>query len=160
VQHTAGVNGSNYTMQHGMTYPISGGTSTYSTSYGVSNASILISSTHMTVFAGAFMGLSDWAGTLGKGEYWIAYNQSTSAQTTVTNASGAGISLSYGGNIAFNASVRSQMGQVSNAASHGLWLFNGSASVGGGTAISSISMGQISQFASNVMAHVRLGRFR
>jgi len=159
VQHTAGVNGSNYTMQHGMTYPISGGTSTYSTSYGVSNASIQISSTHMTVFAGAFMGLSDWAGTLGKGEYWIAYNQSTSAQTTVTNASGAGISLSYGGNIAFNASVRSQMGRVSNAASHGLWLFNGSASVGGGTAISSISMGQISQLASNVMAHVRLGRF-
>lgn len=149
-----------YTITQGLTYPIAAGTSTYSTTYGVSNASLNISTTHLTNFAGVFMGLSSFGNTLPAGQYWVGFNHSvaTTSQHTA-NLTNAGISMSYGGVALANASVRSQMGIASNAASHGLYLFNGSATLGGGTAVSSVSMGQVTQFASNVMIHARLGRF-
>ena len=149
-----------YTISQGLTYPIAGGTSTYSTTYGVSNASLNISTTHLTAFNGVFMGLSSFGNTLPAGQYWVAFNQSIATTTQHTaNMTNAGISISYGGAAIANATVRSQMGIASNVVSHGLYPFNGSATLAGGTAVSSVSMGQITQFASNVMIHARLGRF-
>lgn len=147
-----------YTITEGMTYPVSGGTSTYSTTYGVSNASLNISTTHLSAFTGLKNAISDFTGTVSKGEYWVAYNIS-SAQTTQHTAamSGARILMSYGAQSRTNGSVGSQFG-ASNNASWGILPGVGTWTCAGGTDVSRIAINSIGWLVSQANAGIWLGK--
>jgi len=75
----------NFSVSHGITYPMSTGTATASFSYAATNASVQISTTHMTALSGIKFWDTQFATTLGEGPYWLVYGIST-AQTTQQTA--------------------------------------------------------------------------
>jgi hypothetical protein len=149
---------SQYTITEGITYPYSGGTSSYSTSFGVSNASFQLSTTHLSAFTGLKLAVSDFSGTLPLGEYWFAFNHSTTVTTQQTAAiSAARLLFSHAGISATNASIASAFGASARARDH-QFPFVGTFTVAGGTDISRVDQSIVLWAASGFIPHVQLGR--
>lgn len=86
--------GSQYTVSMNVSYPITGGTSSYSTSYATSQTRFDISSNSATLFTGIRNIDVPFATSLSQGPYWLAINASTNTGTQGTAAfSGAGFGI-------------------------------------------------------------------
>lgn len=142
-----------------ISYPVSGtAQSTFTTNYNMSSASFSLSTGAKSQFVGLKHAISDFPGTLGAGEYWIAYGQSTAQTTNLAAGSSltAGkVQLSYGAQSMTNAAVASQFGINGNATAN--WHLPG-VGIANVTATSAVPIASISSFGSGGNAYVVLGR--
>ncbi len=150
--YSGGANGSNYTITLQKTYPVTGGTSSYTTSYAVSSASIVISSNSNTLFTGPRFLDVPFAASLSPGAWWLGVGASTSSlsQTShISFAGAAGLPISLAGLSQTNVSV-GLLGAATSASDHqllkglGVWTTNAAV-----LTKDSIGLGQVSQVASN-----------
>lgn len=142
----------------GITYPISTGTSSFSTSYATSNLSTQALSTgNFTRLTGYKFLDIPFAGSLSAGDYWLALNASTT-QTTQGTAGLSAVRLLYS-TIGFsqNNNTYGFFGNVNNAslqAQYGV----GSFTTAGGASTGSMGFSNISSSASHVVPYVSLFR--
>lgn len=148
-----GTNGSAYTISLQKSYPITGGTSSYTTSYAVSSASIVISSNSNTLFTGPRFLDIPAAFSLSSGVYWFGFGFSTNSATNSAN-----ISFCTANAIALALGVVTQgtnlsvgvLGAASSASDNqlepglGVWTTNSVI-----LSTSSIAISQVSQGVSN-----------
>lgn len=106
-QIQAGAQGSRYTVTQNVTYPVSGTTSNYTTSYPQSSANIQISSASMTLFTGPRWLDIPMPISLSGSNYWLALGRSTNSATQAGNAAlgGASAGFSYIGVSQNNLSI-------------------------------------------------------
>jgi len=159
-QIQAGNTGSRYTVTQNVSYPISGTTSNYTTSYPQSSANVQISSASLTLFTGARwldipMGVS-----LSAGNYWLALGQSTNSATQAGNAAlgGASAGFSFIGVSQNNLSIGFP-GAVTNSSIQlqpGLGSWSTNAAV---MSSSSLQLASISAMASGPKPYFQLIRY-
>ena len=137
----------------GITYPMSTGTSSFSTEYNTSNLStIAISTGNNTRLTGMKMFDIAWASSLTNGEYFMAYNVSTASTTQGTNLSGARLLMSNIGMSVPNNTI-GLFGDPNNASIQ--WQSGlGSFTTVGGATTGSMGFSNISSSASHVMPHM------
>lgn len=157
----AGAQSSRYTITIQKSYPVSGTTSSYTSSYAVSSASIVISSDSNTLFTGPrYMDLR-FGVSLSPGNYWLGVGLSTGSATNSANisfATTAGMGLSYiavsNTNLSFGV-----VGAATAASDHqlyrglGVWTTNALT-----LSRDSIGVNSISQAASNPQLPFQLMR--
>lgn len=149
-QIQAGAQGSRYTVTQNVTYPISGTTSNYTTSYPQSSANIQISSASLTLFTGPRFIDIPFGVSLPANNYWIAFGMSTNSATQAGNAALGGASAGFSmiavtqNNITFGL-----MGQVTNS-SNGIQPGCGSWSTNSAVmTTNSIALANVSAMSSN-----------
>lgn len=146
----AGAQGSRYTVTQNVTYPISGTTSNYTTSYPQSSANIQISSASLTLFTGPRFIDIPFGVSLPANNYWIAFGMSTNSATQAGNAALGGASAGFSliavtqNNISFGL-----MGQVTNSSNgiqpgFGSWSTNSAVMT-----TNSIALANVSAMSSN-----------
>ena len=160
-QYGAGAQGSQYTITLSKTYPVTGGTSSYTTSYAVSSGSIVISSNSNTLFTGARFLDIPWATSMTPGNYWLGIGASTSSASNSSHISFAGtnaLALSLAGISQSNVSV-GILGAATSASDNqmipglGVWTTNAS-----NISTGSIGVASISQVVSNPQFNFQLIR--
>jgi hypothetical protein len=139
----ANANGSQFSVTHGITYPIEGVTSTFSTSQALSTASFQISTQSLSNFTGfRFLDIA-FANSLLPGAYWFLHGTSSTTATQGTNAlTGCRILLSFVAQkitsnpvgklgIDFNTSIQPDLGlgMVTSNAIPGNWAISNVSSV-------------------------------
>lgn len=140
----------------GITYPISTGTSTFSTTYATSNLSTqAISTGNFTRLTGYKFLDIPFAGSLSAGDYWLAINASTT-QTTQGTAGLSAVRLLYS-TVGFSQpnNTFAYFGDVNNAsvvAQPGV----GSFTTAGGVSTASMGFSNISSAASHVVPYMSL----
>lgn len=147
----------NFSVSHGITYPMSSGTASTSFSFAASNASVQISTTHMTRMSGMKFWDTQFATTLGEGPYWMVYGIST-AQTTQQTAilSGNRLLHSHWGVTQPNVTM-AEFGAPTNASiqmMHGLGSFTTNAIA----TTSGFDISKVSSRASHVMPLITFAR--
>ena len=147
----------NFTVSHGITYPMSSGTASTSFSFAASNASVQISTTHMTRMSGMKFWDTQFATTLGEGPYWVVYGVST-AQTTQQTAilSGNRLLHSHWGVTQPNVTF-AEFGNPNSASiqmMHGLGSFSTNAIA----TTSGFDISKVSSSASHVMPLITFAR--
>ena len=153
---TATGNGSVWSMTQNITYPVTGGTSSYTTSFSTSQTRFDFSSNSLTLFTGSRFLDFPFATSLSAGNYWVAIGRSSSAATQAVNAitncivRGLPAAFSFGG-VTFGS-----MGVNTNS-SIGLNPFNGSFSIAAGATTNSLAQSQIS-FINHVEFYIQLIR--
>ena len=150
--YTAAAQGSQYTVSLKKTYPVTGGTSSYSTSYAVSSGSMVISSNSNTLFTGPRFLDIPFATVLTPGYYWLGLGASTSSASNssiISFAGTAALPVSIAGVSNTNVSI-GLLGAATSASDHqlypalGVWTTNASA-----WSTASIGMASVSQVVSN-----------
>jgi len=144
----------NISVTHGLTYPVSNGTSSLSFSYAATNSTMQVSTTHMTALSGMKLWDTQFAASVPTGRLFMAYGQSTTQTTQGTAALSAcrilhsQIGMSQPNNTlgffgsANNASIQFQQGI-------------GSFSVAGGGTSASLNLSQVSSSASHVVPYIQ-----
>lgn len=158
----AGANGSRYTVTIQKSYPVSGTTSSYTSSYAVSSASFVISSESNTLFTGPRFLDVPFGVSLSPGNWWLAVGASTSSATTggasASFVGTAGMAMTMAAISQSNVSV-GVLGAATSASDHqlyrGLGIFTTNALL---VSTDSIGVGQVSQVASNPMLPFQLMR--
>lgn len=156
----AGAQGSRYTVTQNVTYPISGTTSNYTTSYPQSSANVQISSASMTLFTGPRWLDIPLAVSLSASNYWLALGRSTQSATQAGNAAlgGASAGLSYIGisqnniSIGFPGAVTNSSIQLQPAL--GSWSTNAAV-----MSTSSIGIASVSAMSSNPKMYFQMIRY-
>lgn len=156
----AGAQGSRYTVTQNVTYPISGTTSNYTTSYPQSSANVQISSASMTLFTGPRWLDIPLAISLSASNYWLALGRSTQSATQAGNAAlgGASAGLSYIGisqnniSIGFPGAVTNSSIQLQPAL--GSWSTNSAV-----MSTSSIGIASVSAMSSNPKMYFQMIRY-
>ena len=137
-------NGNN-TVYHNVTLPSAGGTATTGTaaSYGFSNGSIQISTTHLTAWTGTKWLDIPFALSLPADQYWIATAQNRVTATQGTNMSGVSLGLNTLGISQWAVGI-APWGQTKNAASMGgLQPAQGTFTINAATTTASIVMDNV-----------------
>lgn len=151
-QYQAGAQGSQYTITIQKSYPVSGTSSSYTSSYAVSSGSIVISSNSNTLFTGPRFLDIPFAVSLAPGYYWLGLGASTNSGTNSSHISFAGTAampMSIAGISQSNVSV-GLLGAATSASDHqlqiglGVWTTNAS-----NFSTGSMGMNSISQVVSN-----------
>lgn len=156
----AGAQGSRYTVTQNVTYPISGTTSNYTTSYPQSSANVQISSASLTLFTGPRWLDIPLAVSLSASNYWLALGRSTQSATQAGNAAlgGASAGFSYIG-ISQNNITVCFPGAVTNSSCQlqpglGSWSTNSAV-----MSTSSVGLGSISAMSSNPKLYFQMIRY-
>lgn len=142
---------------YAVTYPISTGTSSFSSSYSTSNISIIAVSTgNYSRFTGLKFLDIPFAGSLTPGMYWMALNASTAFTTQATNLSGIRIVFSTAGITQINNPM-GLFGQVNNAS---IQVMNGigSFTTAGGVTTASLGFSNVSSYGSHIVPIFSLSR--
>jgi hypothetical protein len=147
----------NISVTHGITYPMSSGTSSQSFSYAATNSTMQVSTTHLTALTGMKLYDMTWGTLVTEGQYWIAHGISSTQTTQGTaNLSGARLVHSHWGmsqpNNAFG-----QFG-VANNASIQLVSGIGSFSTNAIATTASLGFSNISSSASHVVPYIQFMR--
>jgi hypothetical protein len=159
--YSAGAQGSQYTVTLQKTYPVTGGTSSYTTSYAVSSASIVVSSNSNTLFTGPRYLDLPFAVSLPYGNFWLGIGASTSSASNSSNisfAGTAGLPISLTAVSQSNVSL-GLLGAATSASDHqlvpglGVWTTNAS-----NWSTGSIGLNAISQVVSNPQLFFQLLR--
>lgn len=125
--------GSQYTVTMNITYPVTGGTSSYSTSYATSQTRFDFSSNSITLFSGSRFFDVPFSATLTEGQYWMAIGMSTNTSTQgVAAMSNAGFVLSQFYHGANGVSAVAAVGEPSNVTLHFQRPGQGTFTVAGG----------------------------
>ena len=145
----------NISVTHGLTYPVSNGTSSLSFSYAATNSTMQVSTTHMTALSGMKMWDTQFAGRVAQGRVFMAYGQSTTQTTQGTaNLSAARMVHSHIGISQPNNTLG--MFGIANSASNQWQQGLGSYSNAGGATTGSIDLSQISSSASHVAPYIQM----
>lgn len=156
----AGAQGSRYTVTQNVSYPVTGSSSNYTTSYAQSSANVQISSASMTLFTGPRFLDIPFGMSLTPGNYWAAFGVSTSSGTTGGGNAAAGgasagfstIGLSHSNlTFGFPGAVTAN----SNLLMPGLGSWSTNAAV---MSTSSIQLASISAQASHPMMYFQIQR--
>lgn len=148
----AGAQSSRYTVSIEKSYPVSGTTSSYTSSYAVSSASIVISSNSNTLFTGPQFLDVRFGVSLNPGNYWFGIGMSANTATQSANisfATSAAMAISLAGVSNSNVSV-GLLGAATSASDHqlyrglGVWTTNASRYT-----TDSVGVNSISQVVSN-----------
>lgn len=142
---------------YAVTYPISTGTSSFSSSYSTSNIStIAVSTGNYSRFTGLKFLDIPFAGSLTPGMYWMALNASTAFTTQATNLSGIRIVFSTAGITQINNPM-GLFGQVNNAS---IQVMNGigSFTTAGGVTTASLGFSNVSSYGSHIVPIFSLSR--
>jgi len=157
----AGAQSSRYTVTVQKIYQVMGLQSTYTSSYAVSSASIVVSSNSNTLFTGPRYLDIPFAQSLSPGNYWLGIGMTTSSSSQSGNisfAGTAGMAVSLNGVSQTNLSF-GLVGAVTSASDHqlqiglGVWTTNSAI-----LSTNSIAISQISQVASNLQLPFQLIR--
>jgi hypothetical protein len=144
----------NISVTHGLTYPVSNGTSSLSFSYAATNSTMQVSTTHMTALSGMKMWDTKFAASRQAGLMFMAYGVSTTQTTQGTaNLSAARIVHSHIGMSQPNNTIG--LFGIANSASNQWQQGLGSYSNAGATT-ASIALSQISSSASHVAPYVQM----
>lgn len=137
----------------GITFPVSDGTSSFSTQYNTSNLSTFaINTGNNTRLTGMKMFDIGWSTSLSNGEYWAAYNVTTASTTQGTNLSGARLLMSNIGMSMPNNTI-GLFGNANNASIQ--WQSGiGSFTTVGGATTASMGFSNVSSSASHVIPHM------
>src|SRR3972149_4297003 len=147
----------NISVTHGLSFPVSSGTGSFSTSYAATNSTMQISSTHLTALTGFKLFAIPFAQSFSAGGCWMAYNISTT-QTTQQTANMSNVRMLASQIIvpSLNSTVGS-FGQANNATIQ-LMMGIGSFTTVGGATTASMNFSNISSTASHVIPHITFGR--
>lgn len=144
ISHTLGANTNQQTVSQAISYPVTGSSATFGTSYNP-GASINVSTTQLTQFnTNRFLDIP-FATSLPAGAYWIAFQRSTATATTGgTQFTGCTHNNSYYFVTQFNSNF-AQYGNASNVSTNnlqpglGYWSTNANGSTSVSLALSHIS---------------------
>lgn len=156
----AGANGSRYTVTQNVTYPVSGTTSNYTTSYPQSSANVQLSSASLTLFTGLRWLDIPLGFSLSAGNYWLALGRSTNSATQAGNAAlgGASEGFSYVGVSQNNVTICFP-GAVTNSSCQlqpglGSWSTNSAV-----MSTSSLQLASISAMSSGAKPYFQIIRY-
>lgn len=132
-----------------------GGSASFSTSGTTSASTIIVNTANLTAITGGKYGDVPFATTLQPGEYWLAFNRSTTTATTGTNMSGARFQHSA---LAVSQ-VNNAFGKIgaANSASQGILLGKGSFTTAAGASTASMGFSNISTSASHLIPVIVFG---
>jgi len=91
---TAGANGSEWTLWNNVTYPISGVTSNYATSYAVTSSRYQVSTGSLSLFTGLHYLDIPFATSLSAGNYWLGIGGSNNTESNAGPGAFTGASMS------------------------------------------------------------------
>lgn len=156
----AGAQGSRYTVTQNVTYPVSGTTSNYTTSYPQSSANVQLSSASLTLFTGLRWLDIPLGFSLSAGNYWLALGRSTNSATQAGNAAlgGASAGFSYVGVSQNNVTICFP-GAVTNSSCQlqpGLGSWSTNAAV---MSSSSLQLASISAMSSGAKPYFQIIRY-
>lgn len=143
----------NISVTHGITYPVSNGTSSLSFSYAATNSTVQVSTTHMTALSGVKLWDTQFGLSLPTGRFWMAYGMSTTQTTQQTAALSNARMLHSQLGISQPNNTIGLFGQA-NTASIAWQQGLGSYSNAGATT-ANINLSQISSSASHVAPYVQ-----
>ena len=143
VQLGAGTAGSQYTVSIGFTYPISNGTSTYSTSYNTSQTRFDLSSNSHTLFTGTRYVDIPFVTSLPANNYWVGIGRSQTNSTQATAAMTQLLVSDAIGAIQNNLSAMGPFGVATNSTNHA-WIGLGAYSKAAVAPDATIGLSQIS----------------
>jgi hypothetical protein len=149
-----------YSLGTTISYPFEGGTSSYTTGYTNSSATLNFSSNSYTNFTGVRYLDIPFNNSLAPGQYWMAYGQSTSVATQVAAAS-----MLTGARMTFNNYVITQpsltylrMGNISATNNYGYLLAGSFTTAGGVISTASLNLTNISSSASQPTLYFQMIR--
>ena len=156
IQHSLSANstGSQWTLSHFISYPVTGGTSSYSTSTAVSQTRFDFSSNLLTLFTNTRFVDYPFVTSLSAGNYWFAAGRSSSSGTQSAGAmtnlviTGLPIGQSWG------AFTIGQMG-VDTTRSINVHPFHGSYSIVAGATTATVAQSQISFVVNHNESHLQ-----
>lgn len=148
----------NISVSHGMSYPVSNGTSSQSFSFAATNSTMQVSTTHLTALSGMKLWDTQILTSLSPGQYFAAYGVSTTQTTQGTAAlSAARMAHSHIGMTLANNTL-GQFGVANNASV--MWISGiGSYSKAGGGTTGSLNFSNVSSSASHVVPFIQMLRF-
>jgi hypothetical protein len=157
VTWSAGATGSRYTITANITYPITGGTSSFSTTEGVSTSQFSFDSALYSNFTGQHYLDIPFANSLSPGPYWVAYgNSNTSSSQAAGNMTQTALTASLQWYAGSNA-VIIPLGVAANT-THGQYLGVGQFSTNAIGTTASLDLTNISRIANQPLPSFELIR--
>lgn len=147
----------NISVTHGITFPMSTGTSSLSFSYAATNSTMQVSTTHMTALSGMKLWDTAFASTLPEGMVWLAYGISTAQTTQGTANLSAGRLLHSHVGVSQPNNTFGEFGAANNASVQ-LMYGLGSFSTNAIATTASLGLSNISSSASHVLPLITLMR--
>lgn len=150
---SANANGSQYTVQFGITHPTQTGNSNFGSTINLSNASFQISTTGLTAFTGMKHFEIPLAASLDPNMYWVAYGVSSTTSTQGIAGLSSPLMLHSNWGMSQPNNAWGLFGQANNASIQNI-SGNGSFTTAGGGTVAGFGFSNISSSASHVIPYI------